>query len=49
MLNGILRFFMSIGMTIRTDSSPIVTEAFRKAQARHGRPFIMPMQRVRRQ
>ncbi|KAK3630280.1 subunit of TIM23 translocase complex [Elasticomyces elasticus] len=41
-------FFMSIGTTIRTDSSPIMTEAFRKAQARNGRPMIMPMDRTRR-
>ncbi|EME85358.1 uncharacterized protein MYCFIDRAFT_9581, partial [Pseudocercospora fijiensis CIRAD86] len=35
-------FFMSIGTTIRTESSPIMTEAFRKAQMRNGRPMIMP-------
>ena len=39
---------MSIGTTIRTDSSPIMTEAFRKAQARNGRPMIMPVDRMRR-
>ncbi|RYP05772.1 hypothetical protein DL764_003589 [Monosporascus ibericus] len=31
-------FFMSIGSAIRTDSSPIVAEAFARAQRR---PFIM--------
>ncbi|KAK8202056.1 subunit of TIM23 translocase complex [Zalaria obscura] len=36
-------FFMSIGTTIRTDSSPIATQAFLRAQA-HGRPVIMPRQ-----
>lgn len=41
-------FFMGIGTTIRTDSSPIMTEAFRKAQARNGRPMIMPLDRSRR-
>lgn len=41
-------FFMSIGTTIRTESSPILTEAFRKAQARHGRPMIMPLERIKR-
>ncbi|TKA44606.1 hypothetical protein B0A54_04556 [Friedmanniomyces endolithicus] len=41
-------FFMSIGTTIRTDSSPIITEAFRRAQARNGRPMIMPLDRMRR-
>ncbi|KAK4543465.1 subunit of TIM23 translocase complex [Oleoguttula mirabilis] len=41
-------FFMSIGTTIRTESSPIVTEAFRRAQARSGRPLIMPLDRMRR-
>ncbi|KAI7185693.1 hypothetical protein KC363_g7004 [Hortaea werneckii] len=40
-------FFMSIGTTIRTESSPIVTEAFRKSQARNGRPMIMPLDRSR--
>lgn len=47
MLTGI-SFFMSIGTTIRTESSPIVTEAFRQAQARSGRPMIMPLDRMRR-
>ncbi|KAK5109566.1 hypothetical protein LTR62_006917 [Meristemomyces frigidus] len=42
-------FFMSIGTTIRTDSSPIITEAFRKAQARNGRPMIMPADRRRQE
>ncbi|KAF2452563.1 reactive mitochondrial oxygen species modulator 1-domain-containing protein [Lineolata rhizophorae] len=32
-------FFMSIGTTIRTESSPIMTEAFARA---HGRPIILP-------
>ncbi|KXL43909.1 hypothetical protein M433DRAFT_91038 [Acidomyces richmondensis BFW] len=41
-------FFMSIGTTIRTESSPIMTEAFRRAQARNGRPMIMPVDRSRR-
>ncbi|KAI6896327.1 hypothetical protein D0869_07826 [Hortaea werneckii] len=41
-------FFMSIGTTIRTESSPIVTEAFRKSQARNGRPMIMPLDRSRK-
>ncbi|KAK4555371.1 subunit of TIM23 translocase complex [Recurvomyces mirabilis] len=41
-------FFMSIGTTIRTDSSPIITEAFRQAQARNGRPMIMPADRSKR-
>ena len=44
----ISRFFMSIGTTIRTESSPILTEALQKAQARHGRPIVTPMQRIRR-
>ena len=35
---------MSIGTTIRTESSPIVTEAFAKAQANHGPPVIMRKQ-----
>ena len=39
---------MSIGMTIRTESSPIITEAFKSAQARHGRPVVMPRERIRR-
>ncbi|KAI6811195.1 hypothetical protein KC332_g17781 [Hortaea werneckii] len=41
-------FFMSIGTTIRTESSPIITEAFRKSQARYGRPMIMPLDRSRK-
>ncbi|KAF7194288.1 Protein MGR2 [Pseudocercospora fuligena] len=41
-------FFMSIGTTIRTESSPIMTEAFRKAQMRNGRPMIMPVDRMQR-
>jgi hypothetical protein len=32
---------MAIGTTIRTDSSPIVTEAFAKA---HKRPIVLPPQ-----
>ncbi|WPH01766.1 Hypothetical protein R9X50_00461800 [Acrodontium crateriforme] len=39
-------FFMSIGSTIRTDSSPVMTEVFRKAQARNGQPMIMPLHRA---
>lgn len=35
------RFFMSIGTTIRTESSPILTEAFAAAQANQGRPVIL--------
>jgi hypothetical protein len=31
---------MSIGTTIRTDSSPIMTAAFAKAHASHGPPII---------
>ncbi|PNS19661.1 Protein MGR2 [Sphaceloma murrayae] len=34
-------FFMSIGMTIRTESSPIMTQAFIKAQAAQKSPLIM--------
>lgn len=34
-------FFMSIGTTIRTESSPILTQAFAAAQANNGRPVIM--------
>ena len=37
-------FFMSIGTTIRTESSPILTEAFAAAQANNGRPVIMKRQ-----
>lgn len=32
-------FFMAIGTTIRTDSSPIATQAFASA---HRRPMILP-------
>ncbi|KAI9697479.1 MAG: subunit of TIM23 translocase complex [Bogoriella megaspora] len=39
-------FFMSIGTTIRTDSSPLITEAFARAQQR---PMIVPRQYLRRQ
>ncbi|EMF08133.1 uncharacterized protein SEPMUDRAFT_18121, partial [Sphaerulina musiva SO2202] len=35
-------FFMGIGTTIRTDSSPILTEAFKAAHMRHGPPMILP-------
>ncbi|KAF1824101.1 uncharacterized protein K489DRAFT_430113 [Dissoconium aciculare CBS 342.82] len=41
-------FFMSIGTTIRTESSPILTEAFRRAHAQHGPPAIAPLHRLRR-
>ncbi|KAF2163152.1 hypothetical protein M409DRAFT_57816 [Zasmidium cellare ATCC 36951] len=41
-------FFMSIGTTIRTESSPILTEAFRKSQLRNGRPMIMPLDRMQK-
>ncbi|KAF2485957.1 reactive mitochondrial oxygen species modulator 1-domain-containing protein [Neohortaea acidophila] len=41
-------FFMSIGMTIRTDSSPILIEAMQKAQARHGRPVVLPLTRFKK-
>ncbi|CAK3782415.1 related to mitochondrial genome maintenance Mgr2 [Lecanosticta acicola] len=41
-------FFMGIGTTIRTESSPILTEAFRKSQMRHGRPMIMPLERMQK-
>ncbi|KAI4956352.1 hypothetical protein J4E91_000563 [Alternaria rosae] len=34
-------FFMAIGTTIRTDSSPIATQAFASA---HRRPMILPRQ-----
>ena len=37
-------FFMSIGTTIRTESSPIMTAAFAKAHANHGPPVIMKKQ-----
>ncbi|KAJ9622754.1 subunit of TIM23 translocase complex [Taxawa tesnikishii (nom. ined.)] len=40
-------FFMSIGTTIRTESSPIATEAFNRALA-HRKPVIMPRQWNRR-
>ncbi|KAF2150337.1 hypothetical protein K461DRAFT_322797 [Myriangium duriaei CBS 260.36] len=40
-------FFMSIGMTIRSDSSPIMTEAFIKAQAAQRSPIILARQRLR--
>ncbi|GAB7345992.1 hypothetical protein MBLNU457_4767t1 [Dothideomycetes sp. NU457] len=40
-------FFMSIGTTIRTDSSPIMTEAFIKAQAGQKSPIILARQRRR--
>ena len=33
-------FFMSIGSTIRTDSDSVITETFRRAQARHGSPVV---------
>ncbi|PSK34804.1 Protein MGR2 [Elsinoe australis] len=39
-------FFMSIGMTIRTESSPIMTEAFIKAQAAQRSPIIMARRRL---
>ncbi|OCK77979.1 mitochondrial genome maintenance protein-like protein Mgr2 [Lepidopterella palustris CBS 459.81] len=38
-------FFMAIGSTIRTESSPIATEAFRRVGKQ---PIIMPRQYVRR-
>ncbi|GAB7359701.1 hypothetical protein MBLNU230_g6876t1 [Neophaeotheca triangularis] len=37
-------FFMGIGTTIRTESSPILTEAFQQAQSNTRRPIIMPRQ-----
>ena len=37
-------FFMSIGTTIRTESSPIMTAAFAQAHANHGPPVIMKKQ-----
>jgi hypothetical protein len=40
------RFFMGIGTTIRTESSPILTEAFKAAQMRNGRPMIQPLDRM---
>ncbi|KAF2220373.1 reactive mitochondrial oxygen species modulator 1-domain-containing protein, partial [Elsinoe ampelina] len=39
-------FFMSIGMTIRTDSSPVMTEAFIRAQAAQRSPTIMARRRL---
>ncbi|KAL9526641.1 hypothetical protein SMMN14_09607 [Sphaerulina musiva] len=41
-------FFMGIGTTIRTDSSPILTEAFKAAHMRHGPPMILPADRMQR-
>lgn len=41
------RFFMSIGSVIRSDSSPILQEAYLRAQNR--RPLIMAAQRFRPQ
>jgi hypothetical protein len=35
---------MSIGTTIRTESSPILTAAFTQAYANHGPPVIMRKQ-----
>ena len=35
---------MSIGTTIRTDSSPIMTAAFAQAHANHGPPVLMKKQ-----
>ncbi|GAB7324600.1 hypothetical protein MBLNU13_g08491t1 [Cladosporium sp. NU13] len=37
-------FFMSIGTTIRTESSPIMTAAFAQAHANHGPPVITKKQ-----
>ncbi|KAI9745310.1 MAG: subunit of TIM23 translocase complex [Claussenomyces sp. TS43310] len=37
-------FFMSIGSTIRQDTSPLVAEAYARA---HRHPFIMPRQSCR--
>ncbi|KAF4548492.1 Reactive mitochondrial oxygen species modulator 1 [Elsinoe fawcettii] len=39
-------FFMSIGMTIRTDSSPVMTEAFIRAQAAQRSPAIMARRKL---
>ncbi|KAF2230830.1 hypothetical protein EV356DRAFT_453171, partial [Viridothelium virens] len=39
-------FFMSIGTTIRTESSPSITEAFARSQQR---PIIIPRQYLKRQ
>lgn len=39
---------MSIGTTIRTESSPILTQAFAKAQANHGPPVITKTQWAQR-
>lgn len=47
-LTDVRSFFMSIGMTIRTDSSPILIEAMQKAQARHGRPVVLPLTRFKK-
>ncbi|GAM87030.1 hypothetical protein ANO11243_050510 [Dothideomycetidae sp. 11243] len=40
-------FFMSIGMTIRSESSPIMTEAFIRAQAAQRSPMILARERLR--
>jgi hypothetical protein len=40
-LTFIVSFFMAIGTTIRTDSSPIATEAFSRINRR---PMILPRQ-----
>jgi hypothetical protein len=42
------RFFMSIGTTIRTESSPIMTAAFAQAHAHHGPPVITRKQWAQR-
>lgn len=41
LLTGLLSFFMAIGTTIRTDSSPIATEAFSRIS---NRPTILQRQ-----
>jgi hypothetical protein len=41
MLTDAASFFMAIGTTIRTDSSPIATEAFSRINRR---PMILPRQ-----
>ncbi|PPJ59807.1 hypothetical protein CBER1_04348 [Cercospora berteroae] len=41
-------FFMGIGTTIRTDSSPILQEAFKAAHMRNRQPMIMPLDRTQR-